>query len=216
MVFDKRIIFRDVLLYIVAGVVTILFGVYGWITWWTSLILLGLYVVLVVVVVIDDAINPSVEVENAYTELEDNSLVSNPNKFRQLAGLGNSNKNNIQLSSFENVVKTVTLKFRTTQFIKNKMKFLKQKREKKQEEGAEHSLFDKISHYLDLPFVIVLWLTALPVVKEQYSRIRCIVYPIPGLFFAWYIFHPSIDYTYLFYPLPAGILLTILFAVILP
>ena len=73
-----------------------------------------------------------------------------------------------------------------------------------------------VNHYLDLPFVILLKLTALPVVKEQYSRMRCIIYPIPGLFFAWYIFHPTIDITYLFYPLPAGIILTILFAVILP
>ena len=114
LVFDKRIIFRDIFLYMVAGVLTILFGVYGWITWWTSLILLGLYVVLVLTVIIDDAISTSVEVENKYSELENNTLVSNDNKSK-FKKYGLSTKNNtVQHASFENVVKTVTLKMRTT------------------------------------------------------------------------------------------------------
>ena len=57
LIFDKRIIFRDVLMYLIAVFLTILFGIYGWITWWTSLILLGLYIVLVIIVIVDDSIN---------------------------------------------------------------------------------------------------------------------------------------------------------------
>ena len=208
LIFDKRIIFRDVLMYLIAVFLTILFGIYGWITWWTSLILLGLYIVLVIIVIVDDSINA--QQTNSYQELENsNSLASNTDN--KLAKIGVAKKNN----KFTSLVKTVSLQIKLGQFFEKKAEFLKKQREQKHNEEAQGCLHT-VSHYLDLPFVMILKITALPVVKEQYSKIRCVIYPIPGLLFAWYIIHPEIDTTFLFYPLPAGILLTILFAVILP
>ena len=54
MVFDRMIIYRDVLFYIVATLLVIYFAYQKQITWVSSLMLLGLYVALVIFVVIRD------------------------------------------------------------------------------------------------------------------------------------------------------------------
>ncbi|PCH45325.1 MAG: hypothetical protein COC23_08025 [Hyphomicrobiales bacterium] len=69
---------------------------------------------------------------------------------------------------------------------------------------------------VEFPFSCLLYLTVLPSVQEQYSRLRCIIYPIPGLFFIYYLFHPELDMNYIYYVLPLGMVLTIVMAVSLP
>jgi Ca2+/Na+ antiporter len=48
------IIWRDILFYIIAVLMTIGFGIYGEITWWSATLLLLLYGALVLTVVISD------------------------------------------------------------------------------------------------------------------------------------------------------------------
>ena len=60
-VFDKMIIYRDIGIYLLATIVTIVFAVIGSITWISSVILLLIYVLLVLVVVVEEKMNKKKE-----------------------------------------------------------------------------------------------------------------------------------------------------------
>ena len=63
--------------------------------------------------------------------------------------------------------------------------------EKRNKTLSERSISDHIIHIVELPFLGVTYLTALPVEDEHYSKLRCILYPIPGLMFMWFIIMKS-------------------------
>lgn len=107
-------------------------------------------------------------------------------------------------------------------FIRSKLKLMKIKKEKKQlkkEIGTEHHDFDLLEfifEIIDTPFEWLMKITCPPVNDEQYDRLRTLAYPIPGLFLIWFCCHPVPDFTFLMYPLPLGILFTIIFFFALP
>ena len=50
-VLQKNTIYRDIVFYIIATLMVIAFAIYGKLTWWTSVLMIGLYLVMVIVVV---------------------------------------------------------------------------------------------------------------------------------------------------------------------
>ena len=65
--------------------------------------------------------------------------------------------------------------------LKLKLEYIKSQRRK-----PEFSLswFEIFIHFVEAPFMYLLVLTVLPCDKEQYSKRRCLIYPIPGMLFA--------------------------------
>ena len=55
-VYDPMIIYRDIGVYLLATIVTIVFAAFGHIDWYNAVVLLGLYVLLVSIVVVSDCI----------------------------------------------------------------------------------------------------------------------------------------------------------------
>ena len=58
-VLAKDTVYRDIVFYLIATVMVIVFAIYGKLTWWTSVLMLLLYVLLVLVVVIKDKMKGS-------------------------------------------------------------------------------------------------------------------------------------------------------------
>jgi sodium/potassium/calcium exchanger 6 len=235
-VFDKMIIYRDIGIYLIATIATVAFALYGKITWWNSSLLLLLYVALVMVVIIEERMDPQSKdqdnedndklIEMADDELKKDdegengspskaklkfaSIISS-DKFQSLTnnGKGPKKKHTESMSKFLALVRTV----KYNNFVKNKLALKHKARETPFE---EKSYFDEFLEICDYPFLFILYLTALPTQEEHYSKLRCMVYAIPGMIFAWYIFHPVLDFTYVTVALPAGIALFFFFAAVLP
>ena len=56
-------------------------------------------------------------------------------------------------------------------------------REKRNKTVLSMSALELFSNFVEAPFMWILYLTVLPCDKEQYSKTRCLVYPIPGMIF---------------------------------
>lgn len=253
-VYDKMIIYRDIGIYLISTFATIGFAFYGYITWWSSCVLLGLYVILVLVVVITEKMEKMrAKVEGKRKKSEGNErnetllTMKNPlnEKLSQeeeedegeeekkverrkmsidagkavglaamLAG-NNAIRESMQIGGQNDGLKDVLLKFQQASlqtFLKLKIKMIK---EEKNKSIGDKSFFGKITHILDLPAEYIFYLTALPVSEEQYSKVRCLVFSIPGTFFTWWVFHPEIDMTYIYYALPTGVVIFLIFLITL-
>lgn len=77
------------------------------------------------------------------------------------------------------------------------------------------NLLERFLHIVEYPFVKILLITALPVSDHHYSKMRCVIYPIPGFIFIWFVFLKEINLTYLYIPLPIGILTSVIFYFVL-
>ena len=122
-------------------------------------------------------------------------------------------KSVLNMDTFHGVVLAAAVKSRISLFTKNKLEYL---RNKKNETEEKKPLSHHIMEVIEAPYLWALYVTCLPAMKEQYSRLRCIIYPIPGFFFAWFIVHPDLDETYLYYVLPVGVLCTLIMWLVLP
>lgn len=263
-VYDKMIIYRDIGIYLISTFATAGFALYGYITWWSSCILLFLYVLLVLVVVITEQVEKARAKKNGknerkksgHSERNDTLLTMGDNplgkplnddddddgvkveddgetdvkeedddkkrKSRNLkeafktaariVGKEKLRESRIKTGGFEEVVEDVRLAA-LKNFLHKKLELIKAEKEKP---ISEKSVLGKINHILDIPAEYILYLTALPVSEEQYSKLRCLIYSIPGILFTWWIFHPEIDMTFVYYALPVGVLLFIIFLVALP
>ena len=103
-------------------------------------------------------------------------------------------------------------KFSMGVYLSRKLKLIKEKRETPVE---EKDTVEKIMHYVEQPYLWALYFTACPVLDEQYDKIRLVYFPVTGSLFYWYIIHPTIDETYLYYPLPVGLVFSFLMMYIL-
>lgn len=250
-VYDKMIIYRDIGIYLISTFATIGFAFYGYITWWSSCILLALYVALVLVVIVTERIEKSrlkiqeahqkdrssmgngvgetlltnrdelkdEEEEEKTDEVQRRKLSLDAGKAVGLAAMLAGNEHTVRKTmdklGGDNMSKAL-LMYRTASlrtFLKMKIKMMKEDKDK---EMKDRSVLDKISHVLSLPAEIILYLTAPPASEEQYSKTRCILFCIPGSLFSWWIFHPEFDMTFIYYALPAGLILMAIFIVALP
>jgi sodium/potassium/calcium exchanger 6 len=98
-----------------------------------------------------------------------------------MLAIGNQEAGNLgELNIFEGVAHAFHVQNLADQ-LRLKLEFLKAKRRK-----PEFSLspFEIFIHFVEAPFMYALILTVLPCDKEQYSRRRCLLYPIPGMLFS--------------------------------
>lgn len=77
---------------------------------------------------------------------------------------------------------------------------------------ADLSGTEKVLFLVDYPFMVLSYLTILPTTKEHFSRLRCLIWPIPGVSFAmWMIFgKPAMIWVYVGAPI-AVVLLGVFF-----
>ncbi len=88
-------------------------------------------------------------------------------------------------------------------------------REKRYKPVIFKSGWELFVHFIEAPFMMVLYLTVLPCDREQYSKKRCLIYPIPGMLFATWAVMQEFSYRVLFIGLALGMLLLILFVLTL-
>jgi len=90
-----------------------------------------------------------------------------------------------------------------------------------EEHGEEDTKFsemsgtEKVLFVMDYPFMILSYLTILPTTEEHFSRLRCLIWPIPGTAFAmWMIFgHPSMIWVYIGGPIALVLLIIFFFGI---
>lgn len=246
-VFDKMIIYRDVGIYILAVIATIIFAFYGEITWWTSSILLGLYLLLVIVVLVEeryftsdggnDLEDPDNEELTTLVEIGGSQVkkgkeflasVVASEKFQKykkklrregLLDMSENHHSGIYENAFGdnkhslNRFLSIVRQVKYGLYVRKKTHMMIEHRNRPYD---EKSCLDLVIETFEYPFFFLLYLTALPTDEENYSKLRCMVYSIPGTLFMWYVFHPILDSSYVYYALPLGFTVFILFAYTLP
>ena len=290
-VYDPMIIYRDIGIYLFSTVLTAVLAWYGYLTWWNSCILLGLYVVLVLLVVFfekgeeeeegemedgkpkmtlittedKDTLIKTVASHLILGKPEENKkqkigqqfkdAVINVNKDDKdkkeaekqneekvgdeyisgnqpeevevhgdssmeagkavgLAALlvgGTHMKEEMKGKLNKKLLDMTNASIRT--FLKIKLAMIK---EKKQKSLEKKSIVEVIFHVIDLPGNFVFYLTALPAAEDEYEKKRCQIYCVPGMLFMWWVIHPTLDLTYLYIALPAGLILLLIFSLTLP
>ena len=75
---------------------------------------------------------------------------------------------------------------------------------------------EKVLFLVDYPFMVLSYLTILPTTQEHFSRLRCLIWPIPGVAFAmWLIFGmPTMIWAYV--GAPIALVLLIVFFIGIP
>jgi solute carrier family 24 (sodium/potassium/calcium exchanger), member 6 len=215
MVFDKMIIYRDVGFYIIATLMCLFFAWYKFITWWSSLLLLGLYVAMVLVVIAHDAmakekVEQTPELMKELIELDQHDIKHNRSEDEesqipeegQKKALGGAlaklmlaiaqkrehdykTKVTLTNGSFSEAITNFMAIQTYASHLKLKMNYLKDRRNTKKPEIPPTEALGKI---IGLPYDLMLYLTSPAATKEHYSRQRCLIYPIPGmLFMAWVV-----------------------------
>lgn len=88
--------------------------------------------------------------------------------------------------------------------VKDKMEgFEAEHHEEEERKFTDMTGTEKVLFVVDFPFLVLSYLTILPTTKEDFSKLRCLIWPIPGTAFAmWMIFgHPSMIWVYVGLPL---------------
>ena len=88
-------------------------------------------------------------------------------------------------------------------------------REKRHKPLLSMDAFELFSNFIEAPFMWILYLTVLPCDKEQYSKSRCLMYPIPGMIFLTWTVLQEASFKVLFIGLGLGLLLLIAFSLTL-
>ena len=259
---NKMIIYRLIVFYIITTLITIAFAAYKWITWWESLIILGVYFLVVVVVTIDDRIvlmkrnqnfslrpptsyifnsvdgsqegekeeyqNESVQ-NSRLKKLHDEVIDSMVDKTARLRYETQEDELNRQPSVFieraphSHEVQPVTKKFEMqpapanlhhsfTLELKVKLNFIKRRRKRPLK---MLDFYETLMHMVETPFIYLLYLTILPCDDEQYSKMRCLLYPIPGMLFNTWVIMQEFSFKVLFIGCGLGFLLLIFFVLAL-
>ena len=92
--------------------------------------------------------------------------------------------------------------------LKLKLKYIRDQRKK-----SEKSLtfMDQLMMFIEGPFLFILNLTVLPCDEDQYTRKRCLIYPLPGMLFAVWVVMQEISWRMFFIALVPAIILEIFF-----
>lgn len=251
--FEKSIIYRDIMFYMISTIVTLLFAVYGCINWVCCVILLSLYITLIALVRIQDAIKKKRRRRKRKEKMM-KTFLKNKNLSQKMIENVKSEDSNVDIvhsyhhnheqsvhagkalglailmhlrdsfhsrvddnfSDLELDLKGLIFSMREAT-LRSKMRLkLKLAHEYNKIPFKDLTFWGKVNHILDLPSKCLLYITALPPSEEAYSKRRCIIYAIPGTLFWYWIFNQEIDSSYLIYPLPAGIILMVIFIIILP
>lgn len=79
------------------------------------------------------------------------------------------------------------------------------------------TITEKVMFIIDYPFLILTYLTILPTTKEHFSKMRCLVWIIPGIsFFCWMVVSKIPNWKWLYIGGPIAVVLAIIFVVFIP
>lgn len=208
---------RDIGLYIVAGLMIIAFGIYGELTWWSSILMLLLYLVLVLVVFLQEKLGSKetneeklVEPEGGDAEIGE-TTEGGPPKHQKLKGL--VSKAILHKQSSENNVKHFEDVVRHTLF---QIKFGIRRNNRVENEEKKSIWF-----FIDYPFQLLKRLTLPSCEPEEYSRSQCVFFPCLGVFLMTFFvcFAPAEGTYWSFYwliALPVGFLLSAILFFLIP
>lgn len=288
LVFDKMIIYRDVGFYIIATLMTMFFAYTKWITWWSSLMLLGLYFVLVIFVVVHDnsveekvssspnligeilriTAVPGIDLSSAGTGMKEMLVIKDivPHDMeinhqngpkdggeleqaseRKLSRGSSGSQEKIEyqedeakevgtaladlmLAASKKYLAAKSMKLDSTEEyagmignlisirtyasrLKLKMNYV---REQRRRDKSIVSPMEAFGHMIALPFHFMLYFTALPAEKDEYSRSRAMTYPIPGMLFMSWIIYQELTWKWLSVGLAFGLILQAIFYYALP
>jgi sodium/potassium/calcium exchanger 6 len=242
---NKMIVYRLIIFYIVAAAITISFAIHKYITWWGSCILLLLYSILVVVVTIDDRrmaqAHPNMSIHPysfAYSEKESEERLDESRQGTKLLKL---HEKVIDLAEYEHSRMNRTVERRRSSHNIHQMRFshdiklgdkvhtyfeprsvteeyrvkLDFVRDKRKVPVSELTFGEAVVHLIETPFLGILYLTVLPCDKEQYSKLRCLMYPFPGMLFSMWVIFQDFSFKMLMLSLGLGFLLTFIFIIFL-
>ena len=211
MIYDKSIIHRDIGVYIVSTITIIIFGIVAQITWYEACILLALYVVLVLIVVIQEKVEASREKKAAEVEALKDALKLDDDEKKMLVDddanpqmdeeRKNIEKANLMKGLFANIqtdkdgnahpidskdlITAIFSKVGIGHFLKEKKILITEQKEKT---FQELSCYEKVMKCISAPWEFLLYCTVPPVVEEEYSFQRLMVWPIPGVYLFFMVF----------------------------
>ena len=173
--------------YILATLFVIACALYGQLTWWTSVIMLLIYVALVVTVYIQDkqAAKQKDEEKAAETEAYKPPLAIEGGERADVNASGNE-ETAPMLKKSSKMMAAITRKITIT--VKREMNLLTEKRkverERKAKEFSAKACWEKVSHIIEFPFDWIRKLTILPCEAQHYDKIFVIIWPYFGILVA--------------------------------
>lgn len=221
-------IWRDVGLYIVAGLLVVVFGLIGSLSWWSSVLMLLLYFTLVLIVYVQEKFEHehTEHQEDLLLELEtidmeeqpestekaeesiDQSVESPKTRFRGVVirGMMRRRTESGKKLSFYDIVRQ---KMFEAKYRKKKRKRIQQKEQR------------SLSYYLDLPFEMLEKATLPTCDFEHFSRFQCILFPIVGCFLmTFFLFFKPAEEIYWnelwLLSIPVGALFSLFFYFMIP
>lgn len=75
---------------------------------------------------------------------------------------------------------------------------------------------EKCMYVLDLPFMIASYLTILPTHRDHFNRLRCLIWPIPGVAFWMFMFIGKPNEKWLYFGAPTAVIYLVIFFFFLP
>lgn len=210
---------RDIVFFVVSTLVILAIAWYRWITWWNSLILVLMYVALVASVFITDMDKKKklTKLKTIMVTEPDNQEIHE--KIKDLEGHGEDHKfvetprtvnsetrKSVAMALGEllitigagidekGIINTEAVDKEAIDKLANqlnsKLAVLKMFRRKSITELTHPEI---LLRAFDQAFIWILDMTVLPSDKEEYSKARCMIYPIPGLLFVCLYFNPHLD-----------------------
>ena len=192
-VVHKATIYRDIGFYILATLLTLGIAAYGSITVATSLIMRALYLLLVVVVVIQDCMTKKAqaapkEVRDDEEKLTEEPKIRKQRRFTEIA-------QNIPVAELKKLSKIFN---QFNKYIVNKAKL------RREDEGFIGKAIDVV----DYPFNWLRKLTIPPVEEEEYSHKLTIAWPVLGILFTvWALFSEPSYYWLIIIPVALVLML---------
>ncbi len=195
-VVDKSILYRDVLYYIFATLLTLAFAAYKKITWFTSVVMLLIYLLLVITVLIQDRLEQKEkEKQKQETIKEEKDTENSDFLIDKKQPQSDQDKSKLKINIKQKIAQLRNLLVPYIGYMKNKKKI--------RQEDHENFLIKAID-VIDWPFYWLRKLT-IPPNDEHYDHNYLIIWPFLGLFFiALNFIKPSLYYLALI-PLALGL-----------
>jgi len=190
LVFDKMIIYRDIGAYLIATILTIFFALIGYVYWWMAVIFLMVYVGYVMFVVFWERAHPKTEADD---KVELNAGANDEESGKKKSGalamnlLGGAAKKMSKM--FAHPIYDFMFQKQAAQ-LQDKFGGKTAETEEEGEEEIDNSCLGRFMEWVDMPYVFIAMLTALPseVNDHSWQRWKFVCYPITGVFWAHWVF----------------------------
>ena len=186
-VIKSSVLWRDCGFYVLASLLTTIFAIQGYISFFSSLMMLVLYFIYVLVVVFEDylkaknkGMNNNDETEKVKKEGVKESLIELKNKFIQK----DEEEEKREIKTPNKFQKKV-LEMLAIKKVANRMHDILELKLKHKESHSE-SKIEKIINTMDIPFHIIRKYTIPPCNDKEYNHSLMIKWPIFGVFFLFF------------------------------